>query len=134
MNKKEHMKFAKYVAEQTYIQEMERFGIQRDPFKDLIAKKTSTWIGKNIGTLPDKLEPAVNQYHRGLLHSKDAFWKIEEWKTKLRENNSESWQINIGLIMALTAYQSHIALDSTTPMGVPDYQWVWDMLKAFKGN
>ncbi len=134
MNRSEHIEFAKFVAMQTYIQEMERLGIQRNSLRDLCAQITAEWIGNNIGTLPDKLEPAVNQNHRKLFHSKDAFNKIEEWKEQLRSRYSNNWQADVFLLMALSAYQSHILLDSTTPVGVPDYGWVWRLLESFKSK
>jgi len=134
MKRSEHIKFAKFVAQYTYYQEMERLGIQRDSMKDLLASILSDWIGKHIGTLPDWIEPGADQYHRGIFHSKDTFNKIEKWKEEIRSRYSKNWQLDIFLLMALSAYQSHIVLDSTTKMGAPDYKWVWDFLELFKAK
>ena len=131
MHRRDHIKFGKYVAKQTYIQEMQRKNLERTLLADAAAELAVNWIGNNISVLPDRLEPAVDQYHRGLFHSADLFRKIEEVKQKIRENPPKDWQVEILLIMTLSAYQSHIALDSTTPMGVPDYDWLWRLLESF---
>lgn len=134
MRKAEHVKFAKFVAKNVYNQETERLGIGKEPFRDLCAEISIDWIGNNIGMLPDLIEPAVNQYHRRLFHSKDVYRKIDEVKAQIQSNPSKNWQSDIFLLMALSAYQSHIFLDSKTPMGAPDYQWVGALLKAFKNS
>jgi len=134
LKRSDHIKFAKFVAQWTYYQEMERLGMQRDSMKDLLATIASEWIGKNIGVLPDMLEPGTDQYHRGIFHSKDVLNKIDKWKEDIRSRPSKNWQVDVFLLMALSAYQSHIILDSTTPMSVPDYQWVWKLLEAFKSK
>ena len=121
MKRSEHIKCAEYVAEQTYYQEMRRFGIQRTPISDFLASKAIKWIGENVGTLPDKLEPALGKYHRGIFHSVDTYKIIETVKSKIRSQDEDGWWWKIFLLMCLTAYQSHIMLDSTTPTGIPNY-------------
>jgi hypothetical protein len=130
----EHIEFAKFAAWLTYIQETERLDIQRDRSTDFLADKACNWIGKHIGTLPDSLEPGIEKHHRKIFHSEDAFRKIEEWKEQIRSRSSKNWYADVFLLMALSAYQSHIVLDSTTPMGAPDYKWVWDFLELFKSR
>lgn len=134
MNRLEHIKFGKFVAIHTYYQEMDRLGKPRNLWTDMLARKAANWIGKHIATLPDYIEPATNQAHRKIFHSQDAFNKIEKWKQNIRSNPNPHWQVDISLLMALSAYQSHILLDNTTPMGIPDYSWVWELLKAFKSR
>lgn len=127
----DHKRFGRYVAMQTYKSEMKRRGLQRTELSDAIARAYSDWIGGNIAVLPDILEPANGPNHRRLFHSSDAYHKIEEWKRDIMGKQSGDWQIDVGLVMALSAYQSHIVLDSKTTKGVPDYGWVWTLLKVF---
>jgi hypothetical protein len=133
MRPSEHIAFARFVAMQAYIEEVNRRRLPQDLSSTLLAIGASKLIGDNIGTLPDYLEPGLNIYHRKIFHSKDAFRLIEQWKNELRSRPSNNNpMIEIGLIMALSAYQSHILLDSQTPMGVPDYSWVLQLLNSFK--
>ncbi len=107
MKRSEHIKFAEFVAMQTYYEEMKRLGKQRDPLTDFMAQNAAEWIGRNIGTLPDWLEPGYNQYHRKLFHSIDIGKSMEWIKKELRSKPSKTWWLDISLIMALSAYQSH---------------------------
>jgi len=132
MKTAEHIAFAKFVANQVYINEMNRRGIQRTVWTELGAQYASSWISEHIGTLPDYLEPGRNIYHRKIFHSKDAYRLIEQWKTEIKSKPSANYQADIFLLMACTAYQSHIVLDSVTPMTVPDYQWIWRLLESFE--
>jgi membrane-bound metal-dependent hydrolase YbcI (DUF457 family) len=133
-NRKEHEKFGSFVAIEVYKEEVARLGIQPTVAGRLIATATSIWTGNNIATLPDKIEPALSPHHRGIWHSVDAFKLIETAKQNIRDNPGDDWRIDVFLIMCLSAYQSHILLDSQTPMGVQDHQWVWDLLEIYKNN
>lgn len=132
MKTSEHIAFARYIASQIYFEEMNRRGISRTPFADTCAQVAIDWIGRNIGTLPDYLEPGFNTNHRKIFHSKDVFRLLEKWKANIRAQPTINFQWDIFRLMACSAYQSHIWLDSGTPMGVPDYQWVWKLLEAFE--
>jgi hypothetical protein len=134
MRRSEHIEFAQYVAIQIYYEETRRIGIQTKEWQDIVAMMAAEWIGENIGTLPDWLEPGINQYHRKIFHSKDVYNEIEKWKQKIRSNPSNEWWWSVSFIMALSAYQSHILLDSTTPMGVPEYGWIRRLLESFKSK
>lgn len=133
MKRADHAAFGRFVAEREGRRELERIGRPWNPFYIVVAN----WVGDHVATLPDDLEPAISPDHRKIFHSKDAFSKIEQWKGRIRERNSSespNWWVNTFLIMALSAYQSHIFLDSTTKMGVPDYGWVIKMFRAFFGK
>ena len=130
MKRTDHAAVGRFVAEYECRSELARIGKPWNPLYLLVAN----WVGDHVATLPDDLEPSIDAAHRKIFHSKDAFRKIEEWKKSIREKNSaanENWWVNVFLLMCLSAYQSHIYLDSTTPMGVLDYQWVIALLKAF---
>lgn len=128
MRTSQHIDIAKTVATSVYVNEMNRMGLKRTTFADACAIIAIELIGKYIGVLPDILEPAGGIYHRGIFHSKDAFWFIEKLKNQIRLRPSNNTQIDIITLMALSAYQSHILLDSVTPIGVPDYQRILQFL------
>jgi len=132
--RRQHAKFGSFVATEVFREEIERRGIQPTPVERLIANAASAWIGNNIATLPDNIEPALSPNHRGIWHSVDAFKLIEGAKQHIRDNPGPDWKVDVVLIMSMSAYQSHIVLDSTTPMGVQDHQWVWDLLESFEGS
>lgn len=134
MNRSEHIEFAQYVALQKYYEETKSLGIQTNWWQDLAAIMAADWIGKHIGTLPDWLEPGINQYHRKIFHSKDVNNEIEKWKQSIRSNPSKYWWWDVFRLMALSAYQSHLFLDSTTPMGIPEYGWVSRLIQSFKSR
>jgi hypothetical protein len=113
---------------------MKRRGFKQTQLSDLVANLAGDLIAKNLAVLPDLLEPPNGPDHRNIFHSKDVYFKIEEWKSKIIENPSKDWQADIGLLMALSAYQSHIVLDSKTSKGVPDHRWIWKLLKAYQNR
>jgi len=131
-SKKDHIKVGKFVALEVYKEEMEHRGLQRTAFGDLVALGTSNVLGTKVASLPDTLEPALSPQHRAVFHSMDVAKALEAVKEDIRNNPGENWQFDVGLIMAISAYQSHIILDSQTPMGVPDYQWLRDLLELFE--
>jgi membrane-bound metal-dependent hydrolase YbcI (DUF457 family) len=133
-SRKEHTKFGSFVAIEVYKDELDRRGLQPTVGGRLIANATSTWIGNNVAALPDRIEPALSPHHRGIWHSVDAFKLIDGAKQHIRDNPGNDWRIDVFLIMCLAAYQSHILLDSQTPMGVQDHQWVWDLWEIYKNN
>lgn len=128
MNRKEHQNFAKLVAQKTLEEELQSKNLPWNILCDIAVE----WIGNNIGVLPDKLEPATNMYHRNLFHSADAYRLIDNVIDEIRKDTKREWWVNVTLITGLRAYQSHIILDSKTTMSVPDYQWVWELLKLFQ--
>ena len=79
-------------------------------------------FGALCGTLPNIVEPALNPRHRQFFHSL-AFAAI--LATGMRQlwqwQPEEEWQVwarRAGLV-AGGAYLVHLALDATTPMGLP---------------
>ena len=130
MKRTDHTAFGRFIAEWECRQELQRIGRPWDPLYIIVVN----WVGDHVATLPDDLEPGIDAYHRKIFHNKDAFRKIEDWKKSIRDKDSysnQNWWLNIFLLMCLSAYQSHIYLDSTTTMRVPDYQWIVHHLKAF---
>lgn len=130
MKKTDHAAFGRYVAEWECRQELGRIGRPWSQFYMVVVN----WVGDHVATLPDDLEPAIGPNHRKIFHSKDAFRQIEIWKKDIRNKNShdnQNWWVNVFLLMCLSAYQSHLFLDSTTPKGIPDYSWVISLLKEF---
>jgi hypothetical protein len=118
MRPSEHRAFAKFTARIEYVNEMTRRGIQRDLPTELMANYAIDWLGNNVGILPDWLEPGYNIHHRSIC----------------RARSSQNWWWDVLKLMALSAYQSHIWLDSKTPMGVPDYQPILQALGILKTN
>lgn len=130
MNSNTHIQYARSIALRTYEQEMHRRGIPRTIGSDFIAAIASKWIGEKIGCLPDAIEPPTNQFHRGIFHSVDAACLAETLKTKIKNTPSQDPSWDIFQIMCLSAYQSHIELDSKTPHGVIDCTWIWGLLSG----
>lgn len=124
--------FAKHVARIVCTTELTKRGIQFDPEEQLLADKTIEWIGDNIRRLPDILQPWHNVDNQSIFYSKDAYRQLEQWKASIRAQPSDMWWWDVFKLMALTAYQSHIWLDSQTPKGVPDYESLIKALAAFK--
>ena len=130
MKRTDHAAFGRYVAEVACRSELERISKPWNPLYIVVVN----WVGDHVATLPDDLEPAIDPDHRKIFHSKDAYRKIETWKSTIRERNSgsnPSWWADVFLLMALSAYQSHIFLDSKTKTAVPDYAWVFALLRSF---
>jgi membrane-bound metal-dependent hydrolase YbcI (DUF457 family) len=116
------------------------------PADHALAETVGGILGGYIGgLLPDLLEPATSSYHRDIAHSVAAggllhFVKVAEWEAMCRENaarclslkpdgtrinpNGELqaflWRVLAGLAIGLVVgYASHLALDATTPRGIP---------------
>jgi hypothetical protein len=133
MKRSDHRAFGRFVAEIECKNELNRIGKPWNPVYIVVVN----WVGGHVAALPDDLEPGIDANHRKIFHSRDAYMKIEDWKKSIREKNSASnpnWWVNVFLLMCLSAYQSHIYLDSTTTMGVPDYQWVIALFRTFFGR
>ena len=131
---------AKHISEATnaaldaYIEFMDIHGLQRNPRLDGLARFAAMLIGKHIGTLPDRLEPASSPTHRGPLHSADVYRLLESAKQNLSTNPEANTITHALGYMAAAAYQSHIELDSRTPMSVPDYRPLVEFMALLAEN
>lgn len=74
------------------------------------------------GKLPDIVEPATSPHHRKLFHGVVVLlavgWGVKEayqWKPE------ENWEklVRLAIVFGGIGYISHLALDATTPMGIP---------------
>ena len=128
---KRHVKMGTLVALNEYVQEVQRRGLTQDPIRDYVAVQAAKWIGRNVATLPDRLEPALSPSHRGMFHSKNAHRLLETAKDDIRNNPQGDVVTQTFLLMAMSAYQSHIEMDAKTPMSVPDYQPVQYLLDRY---
>ena len=77
------------------------------------------WI---TATLPDLLEPANSPHHRQFFHSAafaslliNSMKRLHEWEA----GNDGDLHLKDALLVIGSSYLSHLAMDSTTPMGLP---------------
>lgn len=88
----------------------------------LLAPVAAGGFAALCATLPDLIEPATSPHHRQFFHSLTfaAFLGAglhQLWKYQPK-SQLELWTRRAGLI-AGGSYLVHLALDSTTPMGLP---------------
>lgn len=133
-SRKEHITKATTAALDAYIEFMDIHGLERTPRLDGHARFAATLIGKYVGTLPDRLEPATSPTHRGPLHSADLYRLLDGVKQNLSSNPDANTITHALGYMASAAYQNHIELDSITPMSVPDYQPFVEFLALLAEN
>lgn len=77
------------------------------------------WV---TATLPDLLEPANSPHHRQFFHSAafaslliNSLRHLYEWEAE----NDGHLHLKDTLLVIGSSYLSHLAMDSTTPMGLP---------------
>lgn len=73
-------------------------------------------------TLPDLIEPATSPHHRQFFHSlavagllAEGMRRVHEWEV---ENDGDLF-LKDTLMVIGASYLSHLAMDSTTPKGLP---------------
>lgn len=73
------------------------------------------------GLAPDVLEPATNSNHRSLCHSWGSMAAVCTGLSKIPLNNENNFKdaLNVAFRSAGVGYASHLAIDSTTPKGLP---------------
>ena len=74
------------------------------------------------GKLPDIIEPATSPHHRKFFHSVAVMlavgWGVKQAYEWTPETSWEKFA-RLALIFGGVGYISHLALDATTPMGLP---------------
>jgi inner membrane protein len=115
MNKSQHMFASSLVAAGTYLT-LKYSHNEKPSLKGVLFSLGS---GALVGILPDVIEPANNSNHRGFFHSL-TFAAILGY-VLYKQHSEESIENNIKLIFWILglAYESHLALDSITPRGLP---------------
>lgn len=75
-------------------------------------------FGGIAGALPDILEPPLHRYHRRFFHSITTLAAGAYALSQVDAQDMEDEDKTV-LKASLTAYLSHLLLDSRTPMGLP---------------
>ncbi len=90
--------------------------------KAVINVVTGAVVGKYVARLPDILEPAAHPNHRNFFHSwlflgtlGAGMYELWKWEPEETHEKIFKW----GLLIAGSAYASHLLRDSLTPKGLP---------------
>jgi len=83
---------------------------------------TASALAYQLGTLPDRLEPATNPNHRQFFHSLaflglvgTGMYKLYRWEAE----NEMDKLARFALLVAGGAYATHLLMDLSTPKGLP---------------
>ncbi len=76
-------------------------------------------LGGLCGALPDVLEPPLHRRHRSFFHSFTTFGAAAYTFSRIDSLEELTEEQKTMLKAALTAYLSHLLLDSRTPVGLP---------------
>lgn len=76
-------------------------------------------IGGCVALLPDILEPATNPNHRDFCHSGTVGVSSVILINRVKNNSNLPTEQKEFFISMISAYDSHLVLDSQTPKGLP---------------
>ncbi len=115
MNRGTHVTVGGLVGAGIYIIEAKKDGNESSLAGTVIAGV----IGGYAGRLPDKLEPAGSSDHRGFFHSITFAGIATCVICRILKKDNLNKYFRIGLKCFAAGYGSHLAMDSTTPAGLP---------------